>query len=346
MPQAKFVKKSKGGRSIVVKIDGVDVPISAKSGKPMGRWPESGKRLKAYQKAFELAEKKAEEHKEIQFLNTHQEALEEAQSEKEIPLTNEEIIELVEERFDTMSEIVDATCQGAFHSVIVSGAPGVGKTFSVEKIVKKYAEEGEVTAEFVSGIISPVHLYRLLHTNMAPNALIVLDDADNIFANEDSLNLMKAALDTKKERRINWRTNSPMLKEEGIPNTFVFEGGMIFITNMDFQGIVDAEKKISPHMEALMSRAHYIDLMIHDRDHVALWVEHMIRKENILVTEKELEKQQQEDVIQFIKANKDNMRELSIRSALKIADYVKTVPDKWEKRAAITQLRNAKGLKV
>lgn len=355
------VKKSKlglsaGGRSMKKEFNGIPISISVKwPHKPMGRMPSGGKHLKAYLAALKEAQAREQEGKANQIVpqNSLDEHLSNVEDEQEVPLSAEEILALVEERFDTLSEIVDAACQGAFHAVIVSGAAGVGKTFSVEQIVKKYADEGEVTAEFVSGVVSPVHFYKMLHDNSAPNAIIVMDDADNLFGNEDSLNLLKAALDTKKERRINWRTNSHMLKEDGIPNSFLFEGAIIFITNLDFQAIVDADKKMSPHMAAFMSRAQYIDLMIHHRDHVALWVKHRILTDGILVNDKfsgmdedEANKMQNE-VVEFLMKHKYELRELSIRTALKIGDLVNTMGEKWESRARITQLRaSAKPLKM
>lgn len=342
------VKMSKGKRSYVRIIDvggtKIEVSCAVKTGKPMGRWPNGGKKLKAYMIASKEAEAAAM-HVQPQFMpKSHEEEVEETEEEKEAELTNEEIIELVSERFDTMNEIVEGAAQGIFRSVVVSGAAGVGKSYGVEAVLTPYAESGEITVEFVSGIVSPVHFYKMLYDNLAPNAVLVLDDTDNLIANEDSLNLLKAALDTKPERKINWRTSSTMLKDENIPKNFIFEGSIIFITNLDFQAIADAEKKMSPHMEALMSRSHYIDLMIHNRDHVALWVEHQIRTNNILVNKKGLTEEQQDMVIDFILKHKNDVRELSIRTAEKISDYILTVPEKWEARSTITQLRNGRTL--
>jgi hypothetical protein len=53
-----------------------------------------------------------------------------------------------------------------------------------------------------------------------------------------------------------------MLDEEGerMPRFFDFEGSVIFITNYDFDEMLDRDHKLSPHFEALISRSHYFGL--------------------------------------------------------------------------------------
>ena len=90
--------------------------------------------------------------------------------------------------------------------------------------------------------------------------LVIFDDCDSVFADELALNILKAALDSGKTRKICWNSDSRLLREEGIPNTFNFNGSAIFITNLKFDNV--RSTKIKDHLEALMSRCHYIDLEI------------------------------------------------------------------------------------
>jgi hypothetical protein len=50
---------------------------------------------------------------------------------------------------------------------------------------------------------------------------------------------------------------------------------------------------------------------------------------------------QEEDVIDFVDINKDRLRELSLRTVLKVADLVKSFPNRWESFAENTVMRRA-----
>jgi len=88
----------------------------------------------------------------------------------------------------------------------------------------------------------------------------VFDDCDSILQDELSLNILKAALDSKKTRKICWNTDSYKLRNEGVPDTFNFEGSAIFITNLKFENV--KSKKLQDHLEAIQSRCHYLDLTL------------------------------------------------------------------------------------
>ena len=55
------------------------------------------------------------------------------------------------------------------------------------------------------------------------------------------MNILKAALDSKKVRRICWNTDSHTLRREGVPNAFEFAGSVIFITNIKFDNVKSKE---------------------------------------------------------------------------------------------------------
>ena len=90
--------------------------------------------------------------------------------------------------------------------------------------------------------------------------VLVFDDCDSVLLDDLSLNILKAALDSKKSRRIHWNTDSFKLRNEGVPDSFEFKGSAIFITNIKFDNV--KSKKMRDHLEALESRCHYIDLAI------------------------------------------------------------------------------------
>jgi len=252
--------------------------------------------------------------------------------------TDAEIIERMRDRFEMLDDMTKAAKKGAVRAMIVSGPPGVGKSFGVEKVLGKNDILEDIGGsrykkyEIVKGAMSAIGLYCKLFEFANKDNVIVFDDCDSIFADELSLNILKAALDSKKKRTINWNTDSYKLRSEGVPDSFEFLGSAIFITNVKFDNV--RSKKLRDHLEALESRCHYIDLTI-DTDR-----EKMLRINQIvddgMLKEYKFSPEQEEEIIDFIDTNKNRLRELSLRSVIKVADLVKAFPDKWEKMASTT----------
>ena len=179
--------------------------------------------------------------------------------------TDEETIERLRERFEMLEDMTRATKKGDVRAMIVSGPPGVGKSFGVEKVLGKHdliATLGDRPAKYqvVKGAMSAIGLYCKLYNYADKDNVLVFDDCDSVFSDELSLNILKAALDSKKSRTIHWNTDSFKLRNEGVPDSFEFKGGAIFITNIKFDNV--KSKKMRDHLEALESRCHYIDLTI------------------------------------------------------------------------------------
>jgi len=256
--------------------------------------------------------------------------------------TDEETIERMRERFDMLEEMTKATKKGDVKAMIVSGPPGVGKSFGVEKVLGKHdliATLGERPPKYevVKGAMSAIGLYCKLYKMADKDNVIVFDDCDSIFSDELSLNILKAALDSKKTRRIHWNTDSFKLRNEGVPDSFEFKGSAIFITNIKFDNV--KSKKMRDHLEALESRCHYIDLTI-DTDR-----EKMLRIKQItedgMLAEYQLGKAVEQEIVDYIDINKKKLRELSLRTVLKVADLAKAFPTKWEAMAENTVMRRA-----
>ena len=51
--------------------------------------------------------------------------------------TDEQAIERIRERFDILDQMAEGTTTGAVRAMIVSGPPGVGKSFGVEKVLEQ-----------------------------------------------------------------------------------------------------------------------------------------------------------------------------------------------------------------
>mgnify|MGYP000058106236 FL=1 len=254
--------------------------------------------------------------------------------------TDEETIERLRERFDMLEEMTRATKKGDVRAMIVSGPPGVGKSHGVEKVLGKHdliATLGERPPKYevVKGAMSAIGLYCKLYKMADKDNVIVFDDCDSIFSDELSLNILKAALDSKKTRRIHWNTDSFKLRNEGVPDSFEFKGSAIFITNIKFDNV--KSKKMRDHLEALESRCHYIDLTIETEREKMLRIRQIVR--DGMLDAYNLSQEAKDEVIDFIDVNKKKLRELSLRTVLKVADLAQAFPDRWEAMAETTILR-------
>ena len=253
--------------------------------------------------------------------------------------TDEETIERMRERFDMLEDMTRACKKGDVKAMIVSGPPGVGKSFGVEKVLGKHdtiaaLSERAPKYQVVKGAMSAIGLYCKLFNYADKDNVLVFDDCDSIFADELSLNILKAALDSKKNRTIHWNTDSFKLRNEGVPDSFTFKGSAIFITNLKFD---KSKGKVREHLMALESRCHYIDLTIDTDREKMLRIQQIVR--DGMLADYAFAQELIQDIVDFVDINKNRLRELSLRTVLKVADLAKAFPDKWEAMAENTVMK-------
>jgi len=254
--------------------------------------------------------------------------------------SDEEIIERMRKQFGVLTDMTKAAKRGAVKAMIVSGPPGVGKSHGVEVVLGKHALLSDIAGaekkyEVVKGSMSALGLYVKLYNFADKDNVIVFDDCDDIFEDVLSLNILKAALDSKKKRTISWNTDSHKLRAEGIPDSFTFKGSAIFITNTKFDG--NKSKKLAPHLQALESRCHYLDLAIDSERDKMLRIKQIMS--DGMLDEYNFSEEVKEEIFEFIDMNKKKLRELSLRTVLKAADLAKAFPNNWEDYAQSTLMR-------
>ena len=245
-------------------------------------------------------------------------------------------------RFSVLDEMSKACIAGDIRAMIVSGPPGVGKSHGVTQQMEKASMFDKIAGkrprfEVVKGAMSGIGLFAILYKYSDSKNVLVFDDCD-VWEDPDALNVLKGALDSGKTRRISWNKDSRLLREDGIPNSFNFNGSVIFITNLNFADRRSA--KIKAHLDALQSRCHYLDLTINSERDKMLRIKQVHRDaDGGLFSDYDFTQEQCDTIIEFMWDNHSKLREVSLRMALKIADLVKISPN-WKNLAQATCMKS------
>jgi hypothetical protein len=254
-------------------------------------------------------------------------------------LSYDELVGEIRERFSTLERLINGIIEARQRSLIVSGKPGVGKTFTVERMLgQAFAAKRIRKYTQVKGTISAIGLYVLLWENRRAGDVIVLDDADAVFNSEDGCNILKAATDSGKKRTVSYMKEVAMLEANGIPKTFSYEGSIIVATNLDIEAEIASKSKSSAHMGAILNRALYLDLGLHSKQALMARVEDVCRTTPMLKDEG-LSEAQIATLIGWMKDNQSTVRSLSLRTAQVLAGLMLSDPTTWKKDAKSTLLK-------
>jgi len=261
-------------------------------------------------------------------------------------LTDQEILDRIGKRVRVMDTITNSVIAGDIPSMVVYGAPGVGKSYSVMKALNDTARsDTEFKFDVIKGSVTAAGLYRALF-NQRNGGIVMLDDSDSIFKDEESLNLLKAALDSSDVRQLSWRKQSRWLEELAEENglrledvqDFEFEGGVIFITNINLKEKAQADSRMSPHYSALISRSFYVDLTTDSTRARSLRVKQVF-VDGTMATALGLDADQAEEIMEFISENKDELMEVSLRMANSIAKLYLADADTWKEIVEVTKMK-------
>ncbi len=174
-------------------------------------------------------------------------------------------------RFEFVEKLVNMVAAGVQPSAVITGEGGLGKTYTVTKTLEKngfkdISDIGEFQVgavvqrskvfTMVKGYSTAKGLYRTLFENN--KSVIVFDDCDAVLKDPVALNLLKGALDSYGKRIISWNAD---MRDEDLPRSFNFEGRVIFISNMDQNGIDQAIRSRSMLIDLSMSADQKIDRM-------------------------------------------------------------------------------------
>ncbi len=234
---------------------------------------------------------------------------------------------VLEENYANVEKYIQGICKGEFRSVIVNGPPGVGKSYSVDTYLQQYAKEDSY--KVAAGHMTPLSLYGNLYQYRNVGDVLVLDDIDSVFSKIEGINLLKAAMDTKPVRRINWESSSAVVMNLGLPSHFEFKGSVVLISNI---GFVQKKGKMQEHLDALKDRSYSLHISDNTKEELYQQVCFMVIKKGLL-KEFDLTAEQQSKILDYIGANLDRINKISLRLAMKLAGLMKANPEEWSSMA-------------
>lgn len=179
----------------------------------------------------------------------------------------------IDTKFKDMKIYISSIAKGMFNSLIITGTAGIGKTYTVIEKMRELGLELEKDWVLIKGKSSPIGMYKEFYKHR-DDVILVFDDCDSVFRDEDGINILKGALDSSEIRKISWKTGSTfdpsdkttqeiqkLLDRDKVPNAFDLTSRCIFITNLKNEDLLANDK-----LAALMSRSILIDMTFSEQE--------------------------------------------------------------------------------
>lgn len=152
--------------------------------------------------------------------------------------------------FDNIERLTKMVGRGIQPSLVITGGAGMGKTHLVKNTLEGMGLRESYDFVHFKGRATAAGLFITLYENS--DKIIVLDDCDSVFRDDDAVNILKGALDSYDTRKISYITTKALKDEFGaeVPRHFEFSGRIIFISNI-------SQSKLD---EAIRSRSFVADV--------------------------------------------------------------------------------------
>ena len=147
--------------------------------------------------------------------------------------------------FNNLSALTRMVGRGVQPSLVVTGMAGMGKTHIVKNTLIEMGLKESTDFVHFKGRATAAGLFITLYQNS--DSIIILDDCDSVFRDENAVNILKGALDSYDTRKISYITSKPLKDEFGdaLPMHFEFTGKIIFISNISQANLDEAIKSRS-----------------------------------------------------------------------------------------------------
>jgi hypothetical protein len=246
-------------------------------------------------------------------------------------------------RDEELQECAVALCaQGKRRGLILSGSPGTGKSTRTRRVLEQASAQFGYPPARLTGASFFAELFRYRRGGY------LADDCDDAIRDSRVVNLLKHALELPpKVRWLSWSTKAPPLKVDpdeyemseeerrcchldkdgnAIIRRFRYEGWVIIITNLYLPEL----HRQKPHLgiQALLDRATHLPQRHWDVDSMMLRIEWLCA-EHDMMTAMGLSLEEEREVLEFLRANRRRFPAFTLRTAEKIAEARRDVPDMW-----------------
>jgi hypothetical protein len=210
--------------------------------------------------------------------------------------------------FTNLKNLTRMVGKGIQPSLVVTGMAGMGKTHIVKDTLQQLGLRESFEFVHFKGRATAAGLYITLYENS--DKIVILDDCDSVFKDDDAVNILKGALDSYDTRYISYITSRELKDSYGnaVPKQFNFTGRVIFISNFE-QSRID---------EAIKSRSFVQDISM-TTDQVFLRMEQLITKIEPAI--KKEHKVQALEIMKSINEKYDGV-EINIRSLIKASRII------------------------
>lgn len=277
-----------------------------------------------------------------------------------------EILEKINSKFELFSNMIRSCSEGKIRGLFVTGDPGFGKSFFIEQTLKledlkkktirnedflklknkllssfkdKSVDIGSTdlikeadSYRILDGYVRPGYIYQTLYHLKDLGEITVFDNCDSVLSQEDSLNIIKSALEPDNNHLVSWgRTKA----DSNLPESYQYNGSIIFVTNQKIEDILSSP--YSDHIKAILSRCFLIDLSFSFDREKLLYIKQLLNSG--ILNSQNIDSDTQNQIWSFILENSKNLIELSPSMLLKIAKLYKNFNLEWKKIAIETCMK-------
>lgn len=235
----------------------------------------------------------------------------------------------------TMTEMFATNPNSVSRGLLISGNAGMGKTHFVSEAFKNTDKD---YIEVKGSSVTAAAMFCLLYTAKEKGQIIVFDDTDIINKSSQEraaiLDMFKAATEpTLGERILGWHraSQNQLMIDNNVPTQYDFQGTIVWITN---DSIEDMRRITKGHWNAIASRFTQIEAWFEDHQKIAYTL-HLIDEVDMLGTNCTVKKDGWpsaiiNDTVEYMNENYRRLKDITPRTAIKIADIRSTYPDQWK----------------
>lgn len=219
-------------------------------------------------------------------------------------------------KINFIRKMVHGLVNSKVRGLVISGAPGIGKTYTVTNTLEQIKlNNNKLTVNVSKGYITPYRLFQLMHKFPGEDSILVFDDCDSVLDNVAALNLLKAATEFSKVRTVMWNSSANL--DPSMSNKFEFKGKIIVLTNKRLNS--------NPHYQAFIDRIHYYHMEVPFEQRLAKIVDISDKLSEVTGETNYW------DIIEYLVKHKESINQdrFSIRNFIKLVEMKSLFADEW-----------------